>query len=74
MINPIINPIELEIEIADNGAIIRQLQQDGSILVEVVEGGEYKIEKKFGEILYFGFVNETMSTNKCKITINIEAL
>ena len=35
--------ITIEVEIADNGAIIRQIQSDGSPIVEVVEGEDCKV-------------------------------
>lgn len=73
-----IKPIEIiwEVEIADNGAIIRQPQHDGSIIVEVAENGnnENRVEAKLGKLLYTELLNEITSSNKHKVTITLEAL
>lgn len=73
-----IKPIEIiwEVEIADNGAIIRQPQHDGSIIVEVAENGnnENRVEAKLGKLLYVELLNEITSSNKHKVTITLEAL
>ena len=66
--------ITIEVEIADNGAIIRQTESDGSSLVEVVQGEDYKVEKKLGKILYVELLNELCNSSKHKITITLEAL
>ena len=66
--------ITIEVEIADNGAIIRQTQSDGSPIVEVVEGEDCKVEKKLGKILYTELLNELCSSSKHKVTITLEAL
>lgn len=66
--------ITIEVEIADNGAIIRQIQSDGSPIVEVVEGEDYKVEKKLGTILYTELQNELCSSSKHKVTITLDAL
>lgn len=66
--------IIIEVEIADNGVIIRQTQSDGSPIVEVVEGEDYKVEKKLGTILYTELLNELCSSSKHKVTITLDAL
>lgn len=73
-----IKPIEIiwEVEIADNGAIIRQSQHDGSTIVEVVENdnNDNRVEAKIGKLLYIELLNEITSSNKHKVTITLEAL
>ncbi|MBR6806139.1 MAG: hypothetical protein IKM47_06465 [Bacteroidaceae bacterium] len=74
-----IKPIEIiwEVEIADNGAIIRQPQHDGSIIVEVAEqngDNENRVETKLGKLLYTELLNEITSSNKHKVIIKLEAL
>lgn len=73
-----IKPIEIiwEVEIADNGAIIRQPQHDGSIIVEVAENddNDNRVEAKIGKLLYVELLNEITSSNKHKVTITLEAL
>ena len=66
--------ISIEVEIADNGVIIRQTQSDGSPIVEVVEGDDCKVEKKLGQILYIELLNELCSSSKHKVTITLDAL
>lgn len=66
--------IIIEVEIADNGVIIRQTQSDGSPIVEVVEGEDYKVEKKLGTILYTELLNELCSSSKHKVTITLDAV
>lgn len=74
-----ITPIEItwEVELVDNGAIIRQPQLDGSTIVEVTEQNgddENRVETKLGNLLYTELLNDFESSNKHKITITIEAL
>lgn len=74
-----IKPIEIiwEVEIADNGAIIRQPQHDGSTIVEVAEqngNNENRVEAKLGKLLYIELLSELTSSNKHKVTITLEAL
>lgn len=66
--------ITIEVEIADNGAIIRQTQSDGSPLVEVIQGEDSKVEKKLGQILLTELLNELCSSSKHKVTIILDAL
>jgi len=66
--------ITIEVEIADNGAIIRQTQSDGSPLVEVIQGENSKVEKKLGQILLTELLNELCSSSKHKVTITLDAL
>lgn len=66
--------ITIEVEIADNGAIIRQTQSDGSPLVEVIQGENSKVEKKLGQILLTELLNELCSSSKYKVTITLDAL
>ena len=66
--------ITIEVEIADNGAIIRQTQSDGSPLVEVIQGEDSKVEKKLGQILLTELLNEVCSSSKHKVTITLDAL
>ena len=74
-----IKPIEIiwEVEIADNGAIIRQPQYDGSTIVEVAEqdgNNDNRVEAKLGKLLYTELLNEIASSNKHRVTITLEAL
>lgn len=66
--------ITIEVEIADNGAIIRQTQNDGSPLVEVIQGEDSRVEKKLGQILLTELLNELCSSSKHKVTITLDAL
>ena len=66
--------ITIEVEIADNGARIRQTQSDGSPLVEVIQGENSKVEKKLGQILLTELLNELCSSSKHKVTITLDAL
>lgn len=66
--------ITIEVEIADNGAIIRQTQNDGSPLVEVIQGENSRVEKKLGQILLTELLNELCSSSKHKVTITLDAL
>lgn len=66
--------ITIEVEIADNGAIIRQTQSDGSPLVEVIQGENSRVEKKLGQILLTELLNEICSSSKHKVTITLDAL
>lgn len=66
--------ITIEVEIADNGAIIRQTQSDGSPLVEVIQGENSRVEKKLGQILLTELLNELCSSSKHKVTITLDAL
>lgn len=66
--------ITIEVEIADNGAIIRQTQIDGSPLVEVIQGENSRVEKKLGQILLTELLNELCSSSKHKVTITLDAL
>ena len=66
--------ITIEVEIADNGAIIRQTQSDGSPLVEVIQGENSKVENKLGQILLTELLNELCSSSKHKVTITLDAL
>ena len=66
--------ITIEVEIADNGAIIRQTQSDGSPLVEVIQGENSRVEKKLGQILLTELLNELCSSSKHTVTITLDAL
>lgn len=66
--------ITIEVEIADNGAIIRQTHSDGSPLVEVIQGENSRVEKKLGQILLTELLNELCSSSKHKVTITLDAL
>lgn len=66
--------ITIEVEIADNGAIIRQTQSDGSPLVKVVEGEDSKVEKRLGTILYTELLNELCNSSRHIITITLDAI
>ena len=66
--------VTIEVEIADNGAIIRQTQSDGSPLVEVIQGENSRVEKKLGQILLTELLNELCSSSKHKVTITLDAL
>lgn len=66
--------ITIEVEIADNGAIIRQTQSDGSPIVEVIQGENSRVEKKLGQILLTELLNELCSSSKHKVTITLDAL
>ncbi len=66
--------ITIEVEIADNGAIIRQTQSDGSPFVEVIQGENSRVEKKLGQILLTELLNELCSSSKHKVTITLDAL